>query len=112
MVGRSPIAAVMFGAREKARQVLEPRDLRWQYKSALSGMFAGFCYTNVAFVFDLLKVRKQFRELSSMSYATEIKIIYRTEGLRGFLRGYQGMMIRDAPGFAIYFTMYETMKRN
>merc|ERR1712136_165080 len=56
-------------------------------------------------------VRKQNRQLGSMSYAAEIKIIYKTEGLKGFLRGYQGMMIRDAPGFAIYFSMYETMKR-
>lgn len=46
-----------------------------------------------------------------MSYSTEIKIIYKTEGFKGFLRGYQGMMIRDGPGFAIYFTTYESLKR-
>jgi membrane-associated protein len=26
---------------------------------AETGLFAGFCYTNVAFIFDLLKVRAQ-----------------------------------------------------
>jgi hypothetical protein len=30
----------------------------------------------------------------------------------GFLKGYQGMMLRDAPGFAWYFMAYELLKRN
>ena len=46
-----------------------------------------------------------------MKYSEEVKRIYRTEGLKGFLRGYQGMLIRDGPGFAIYFTTYEFLKR-
>ena len=47
-----------------------------------------------------------------MSYRKEIARIYNTEGMRGFLRGYQGMFIRDAPGFGIYFTTYEKFKRS
>ena len=78
---------------------------------ALSGAFAGFCYTNVAFVFDLLKVRAQNSKSTQMSYSQEIKRIYRVEGLKGFAKGYQGMFMRDCPGFAIYFTTYECMKR-
>ena len=31
--------------------------------------------------------------------------------MRGFFKGYQGMFIRDTPGFAIYFGMYESLKR-
>jgi len=73
----------------------------------LSGAFAGFAYTNVAFVFDLLKVRKQFHKTVPKSYTEEISSIYKTEGLRGFLKGYQGMMLRDVPGFAWYFMFYE-----
>ena len=46
-----------------------------------------------------------------MSYQKEIARIYDTEGLRGFFRGYQGMFIRDTPGFGIYFSTYETLKR-
>ena len=38
--------------------------------------------------------------------------IYRKEGLRGFLKGYQGMILRDVPGFAAYFMTYEFMKRS
>lgn len=28
------------------------------------------------------------------------------------MKGYQGMMLRDAPGFAWYFMTYELLKRN
>eukprot|EP00354_Favella_ehrenbergii_P007097 CAMPEP_0170454628 /NCGR_PEP_ID=MMETSP0123-20130129/2814_1 /TAXON_ID=182087 /ORGANISM="Favella ehrenbergii, Strain Fehren 1" /LENGTH=98 /DNA_ID=CAMNT_0010717399 /DNA_START=338 /DNA_END=634 /DNA_ORIENTATION=+ len=79
---------------------------------AMSGAFAGFCYTNVAFVFDLLKVRAQFDKKKQINYKQEISRIYREEGLKGFLNGYQGMLLRDFPGFAFYFMSYELIKRN
>ena len=79
---------------------------------ALSGAFAGFCYTNVAFIFDLLKVRAQFNQTRQVSYPKEIRQIYKQEGLRGFMKGYQGMLLRDAPGFAWYFSVYEFIKRS
>ena len=82
----------------------------WQ-RDFLSGGFAGFTYTNIAFVFDLLKVRAQHNKTENMSYQKEIARIYRTEGMRGFLKGYQGMFIRDTPGFAVYFGVYECFKR-
>ena len=46
-----------------------------------------------------------------MSYRKEIKRIYQTEGIKGFSRGYQGLLIRDGPGFAIYFCTFEALKR-
>ena len=46
-----------------------------------------------------------------MSYIDEIKRIYSEEGMRGFTRGYQGMLLRDGPGFAIYFCTFEALKR-
>ena len=77
----------------------------------LSGGFAGFCYANVAFIPDLLKVRKQYIETKPKSYLEEISHIYRKEGLRGFFRGYLGNVLRDGPGYAWYFTFYEWSKR-
>ena len=77
----------------------------------MSGGIAGFYYTNVAFVFDLLKVRAQFNKTTSIRYGQEIRRIYQTEGPKGFLKGYQGMFLRDAPGFAFYFCSYEYFKR-
>lgn len=45
-----------------------------------------------------------------MSYRTELRRIYTTEGLYGFTRGYSGMFFRDAPGFALYFCLFGYFK--
>ena len=94
-----------------AKRTLEPYNLGPNQKMMLSGFFAGLCYSNVAFIFDLLKVRAQFRQKERMRYTDEIRRIYATEGLRGFYSGYQGMLLRDGPGFCFYFTVYEMLKR-
>ena len=102
----------LFGSRAFALGKLEKYDqLGINTKHVLAGGFAGICYTNVAFVFDLLKVRAQNNMTQSIHYREEIGRIYRTEGLNGFLRGYQGMLLRDFPGFAYYFFTYELLKR-
>ena len=43
----------------------------------LGGACAGICYTNVAFVFDLLKVRAQVNKKKQIQYREEISLIYR-----------------------------------
>ena len=77
----------------------------------MSGFFAGLMYTNIAFVFDLLKVRAQHNKQKNISYRKEIGRIYRNEGFAGFFNGYTGMLLRDAPGFGWYFFTYELFKR-
>lgn len=89
MAARSPITAVLFFANGTARRRLEERpNINVNVKHFTAGAFAGFCYTNVAFIFDLLKVRAQERQDANMSYIKEIKRIYADEGLKGFTRGY------------------------
>ena len=57
---RWPVNAVLFGGKEFARRYVDRfKFLSCDAKNFISGMFAGFCYTNSAFVFDLLKVRAQ-----------------------------------------------------
>lgn len=46
-----------------------------------------------------------------MSYREEIAKIYENEGLKGFTRGYTAMLLRDSPGFALYFCTFEFLKR-
>ena len=103
----------LFASRQFALKKLNEADTKLgeNTKMAMAGAFAGIFYTNVAFVFDLLKVRKQFHKTIPKSYSEEIRHIYKTEGLRGFLKGYQGMLLRDTPGFAWYFMFYEWSKR-
>ena len=102
----------LFATREHALRYFDQyKYIGINQKNALSGAIAGFYYTNVAFVFDLLKVRAQFNQRAQIRYVDEIKRIYRTEGPAGFLKGYQGMLLRDFPGFAFYFCFYENLKR-
>jgi hypothetical protein len=46
-----------------------------------------------------------------MSYRQEISTIYKNEGMIGFTRGYTGMLMRDSPGFGVYFCTFELLKR-
>ena len=94
------------------RKSNEYECLPLDFKNFLSGFFAGFCYTNVAFIFDLLKVRAQEQKTKQMSYSKEIARIYSEEGIKGFSRGYQGMLLRDGPGFGVYFAIFEMNKRH
>lgn len=59
IVGRAPIAAIMFSGNGFANRFLERRckqmgEIR---KATIAGFFAGFCYSNTAFSFDLLKTK-------------------------------------------------------
>ena len=44
------------------------------------------------------------------TYRQLITTIYREDGMRGFTRGYKGMLLRDGPGFAIYFSAFGYLK--
>lgn len=46
-----------------------------------------------------------------MSYRCELRKIYQSEGLFGFTRGYSAMLMRDGPGFAMYFFLFDLFKR-
>ena len=60
MAARSPVSGVMFSGQGFAmRKLNKYPHMQIDLKNFLAGLFAGFCYTNVAFIFDLLKVRAQ-----------------------------------------------------
>jgi hypothetical protein len=62
-------------------------------------------------MFDLLKTRAQVSKYKTMSYREEVMKIYQSEGMMGLTRGYTGMLLRDSPGFGIYFCCFELLKR-
>lgn len=88
-MGRSPIAAIMFFVQGFANRKLDKRpNLNINVKNFVSGVFAGFFYTNMAFVFDLLKVKQQNVRDGKSTYRAQISSIYQKEGISGFTRGY------------------------
>lgn len=111
VLSRTPLSAILFITQGQARRFFDKQpQLNSSTKHFLSGFFAGFCYTNCAFIFDLMKVRMQERKQFDLRYSDEIKRIYKEDGLKGFTRGYHGMLLRDGPGFGVYFAGFEYIK--
>lgn len=59
-----------------------------------------------------MKTKAQVSVNKTMSYRSEIQSIYRRDGLKGLTRGYTGMLMRDSPGFGLYFCTFEFLKRS
>ena len=113
LLGRTPVAASLFFAQGYSFRTLAERapSLNSIQRNFLSGMFSGFIYLNVSFPFDFLKILMQSKiGQQGVTYWGEIKSIYQREGFFGFTRGYSGQMLRDVPGFALYFGLFELIK--
>ena len=77
----------------------------------MSGMISGAVYCNVAFPFDLAKIRMMSKiGEPGLCYRRELGDIYRKEGLYGFTRGYNAMLIRDC-GTWMNFGIFDFLKR-
>lgn len=76
----------------------------------LAGIFAGACYASLALSFDLLTVRAQTSKVKNFSYSIEVSKILEAEGIVGLTRGYSGAILRDVPGYAVYFGAYGQLK--
>ena len=80
-------------------------------KHFMTGMVAGFSQSFLCAPMELVKIHTQHRQIgSSSSYIGNIKTmkeILHNRGFRGLYRGLGVTMFRDAPGFAVYFAVYE-----
>jgi len=88
IVGRVPVAAIMYTSQGYSKRALDKSNLSTNMKNFISGFIAGICFANSFFVFDMFKTRAQMRKDSNISYKHEIMTILKTEGLRGFTRGW------------------------
>lgn len=71
------------------------------------------CSTAISPV-DLIKVRLQINQevgQNKMTALTVIRDVIKTEGLRGFYRGYLSVLSREATAMGVYFGSYEFFKR-
>jgi hypothetical protein len=73
---------------------------------AVSGALGGFLLSGVVSPTDLIKCRVQDGQYSGPREA--ILHIYKTDGLKGFARGLNATMLREIPGNALFFVVYET----
>eukprot|EP00834_Sanchytrium_tribonematis_P001288 NODE_30_length_37342_cov_0.449507.p15 type:complete len:286 gc:universal NODE_30_length_37342_cov_0.449507:3816-2959(-) len=78
----------------------------------LAGAIAGFTTTFISVPFDVIKTRLQNNTLQSSRFIfiTGLIKIYKQEGLKGNYRGLSPTLMGYLPTWAIYFSLYETLK--
>jgi solute carrier family 25 carnitine/acylcarnitine transporter 20/29 len=75
----------------------------------ISGCVAGFTQTFIACPCELVKIKLQEKTEGKQSMRKVIKNIFRSQGFRGFFRGYESTFYRDTPAFGAYFLSYSMM---
>lgn len=71
------------------------------------GLFAGVLTTFVVTPFERVMIVSQ---TSKVSTPTSIRRIIQTDGLLSFYKGFTMTWLREVPGYAIYFSVYERLK--
>lgn len=107
-----------FGAYEFWKRFFsggEPNKKLPLAKAVLAGGLTGFCYWLSCYPMDVIKARIQAQpDTIPPKYAgirDAARDIYRTEGMKGFFRGFTPCLIRAFPANACCFVAYEVVMR-
>lgn len=73
-----------------------------------SGMISGLLCTSVVTPIERLKIN--FQE-SHSTLESKMKILRKTTNIQTLYRGWSSTLIREVPGYGIYFGLYEMLKR-
>ena len=76
-------------------------------KSWLAGCWGGLAASIFSCSSDLLKIRSQNNTIFSTNYMQLTSGMIAHHGYSSLLRGYQWTLLRDVPGYAVYFGFYE-----
>ncbi|GFS88263.1 hypothetical protein NPIL_702771 [Nephila pilipes] len=120
MVGLAAINAIVFGVYGNiTRASSSPISLQTQF---LAGSAAGLIQSFVTSPMELAKTRMQlqgqdarqakapFWQRNKIMYKNPLDCLmkaFKSEGFRGVYRGLGSTILRDAPGFGVYFSGYE-----
>ena len=82
--------------------------------SIIAGAIAGFTTTFISVPFDVVKTRLQNNTLKSSRYIfiSGMVSIYKKEGIKGNYRGLSPTLMGYLPTWALYFSLYESMKKH
>ena len=116
-VGQFLQNALIFAGEGVALRYLEP-DIKFQKEMSsktvmnvfLAGSFGGLLQCLVLVPADLIKCKLQVDRIDGKPAYTGnmdcIKKVYRTEGLKGFYKGFGVTALREVPAFGVYFFVY------
>ena len=114
MLGISAINAVVFGVYGNVQRISSnPNSYMSHF---LAGSMAGATQSIITSPMELAKTRLQV-QMDKIG-ATKFKgptqclsYIYQCDGIRGLFRGFGATILRDIPGFSLYFVSYEFLMR-
>ncbi|XP_059046354.1 mitochondrial basic amino acids transporter-like [Achroia grisella] len=110
--GVAGVNAIVFGVYGHTRRTMPNPDSLTSHAVAggLAGLFQSFACAPI----ELVKTRQQLatpRENMPTGALSGARHILRTGGIKSLYRGLGITIVRDIPGFAIYFTAFEVMTR-
>ncbi|KAL0169380.1 hypothetical protein M9458_033976, partial [Cirrhinus mrigala] len=116
MMGLTFINAIVFGVQGNVMRMLGADTPLHQF---LAGAAAGLIQCVICCPMELAKTRMQMqgtgeKSTSRKMYKNSLDClirIYRREGFRGTNRGMVTTVIRETPGFGVYFLTYDTLTR-
>lgn len=117
LVANAGLNAITFSTWQETQRLLhfeEGSDAPLE-KVFAAGSIAGVVQCSLATPMELVRSKLQVQHEGHRAYAGNIdciRSIVRAEGVPGLYRGNVSMMLREAPAFGIYFSMYEATKRS
>lgn len=120
VISQSPINAILFAAEESAMRYLEPnvpKENQSQISHVLAGAFAGLVQCGVLVPADRVKCLVQADGIANEgANAAERKYkgtidcaaqLLKSEGIRGFYKGFSATATREIPSLGVYFSSYK-----
>jgi len=112
LVGSAPGAAVFFCTYDTLKRILPNSQHLAPFSHMLSASIGEVAACLVRVPTEVIKTRSQtssYGTLANTSLATA-KLVWKTDGLRGFYRGFRTTIMREIPFSSLQFPMYEIFK--
>lgn len=112
-MGVTPYNTLVFTSTEAIKNELTSRtDMSDEQKSFIAGSASGALALVIYNPVELLKVRAQVNRVESIKYFRATMALLRNEGfIGGVYKGMLALLLRDVPGWGVYFWSYEFLKR-
>ena len=106
LVGQIFIWSSAFVANDFSKRALSRFDISQNANNFWSGVFSGIFSSYFTTPIEFLKIKKQVDIHSNLRYSQ----IVSNEGVRGVFSGLHATLLRDVPGWWVYFYSYSSLK--
>jgi solute carrier family 25 carnitine/acylcarnitine transporter 20/29 len=124
LIGISFCVAIQFSSNALARNYFLSKDTNNKTtkgvlslkQNILAGFFAGFCNSFVISPIELIRIKLQMQGNSADNKYKGVfdcaNQVFRQDSFKGIYQGLFSTLLRECPGYAIYFGIYETLMQS